>query len=186
MKNGLTEFCVYTDAWILMNKELLICGDFNFHVNNNTCKDAASITTILTYYGLKQHINVPTYDKGHTLGLIISRSNDSFIEDVSVKDALISHHFWLNCVCQITCYTNKLKYRNIKKIIINSFNNAIENSSLGNLENVDSVSHLMQTYNKVLSNLLDEHTLLKKCIFTVRHQVRWYTSEIAEAKRASR
>jgi hypothetical protein len=184
-----TEFSNFIDERILVKEELMICGDFNFHLDDSNCKDASSFTSLLSSYGLQQHIDVPTHTRGHTLDLIITRFTDSFIQDVSVKDMIFSDHFWLHC--SVACakpgvIRKEVKYRNIKKINIDSFKDDISTSSLANPDGYECVSDLVQSYNKVLSDLLDKHAPLKERMFTVRQDAPWYTSEIADAKRACR
>ena len=72
--------------------------------------------------GLKQHLDVSTHAKVHTLDLIITRSTctDSFIHDVAVKDMLPSDHFRVHC--KVNCakpgvVQKEVKYGNLKKLI---------------------------------------------------------------------
>ena len=60
----------YTD-WIaetLANdKNLVICGDYNMHVNNPNDEDAASFLETNEALGLKQHVALATHTSGNTL-----------------------------------------------------------------------------------------------------------------------
>ena len=55
---------------------ILIAGDFNFHVDNTTDPDTIKFNKILESFNLQQHINGPTHKRGHTLDLIITRNED--------------------------------------------------------------------------------------------------------------
>jgi hypothetical protein len=57
----------------LCNERLVITGDFNFHVDIPTDRDAIKFLDILESYCLEQHVVGPTHVDGHTLDLIISR-----------------------------------------------------------------------------------------------------------------
>ena len=48
---------------------LLMLGDFNFHWELETL-DTFKFSDLISSMGLKQHINVPTHDKEHTLDLV--------------------------------------------------------------------------------------------------------------------
>ena len=50
-------------------------GVFNIHINDSEDWDAQTLQDILTAFNLKQHINIPTHNLGHTIDLIIT-SND--------------------------------------------------------------------------------------------------------------
>ena len=70
----------------LCMKKLIFFGDFNFHLNDLTCKDAFSFTTLLSFFILHQHISVPIPSKEHTLDLIITLLTDFCIPYVAVND----------------------------------------------------------------------------------------------------
>ena len=50
-------------------------GDLNNHINNLEDWDAQILQDTLKAFNLKQHINIPTHNLGHTINLIIT-SND--------------------------------------------------------------------------------------------------------------
>jgi hypothetical protein len=194
-KNGLTtsqffgEFSNFIDDRILMKEKIVICGDFNFHVDDKNDNEASSFCTLLSSFGLQQHVSGPTHSKGHTLDLLISRSDDSFIQDIKVKDMLISDHFWLHCL--VLCskpgtMQKEIKYRNIKSIDTDLFKKDIQESTLANADGIDDVATLVKVYDAVLSDLLDKHAPMKERKFTIRKESPWFTSEIGEAKRARR
>ena len=194
-KNGFTnkqfldEFSNFIDDRILLPDKLVICGDFNFHVDNQSCKDSTSFMSLLKSYGLAQLVAKPTHTKGHTLDLLITRSTETFISNIEVKDMCLSDHFWVHFSSNFTKpgITKKhVKYRNISKICRDSFINDICNSALSTPENVHNISDLVKIYNTVLSELLDKHAPLKERVFTLHNNAPWYTSEISNTKRECR
>ena len=50
-------------------------GDLNIHINNLEDQVAQILKDTLNAFILKQHINIPTHNLGHTINLIIT-SND--------------------------------------------------------------------------------------------------------------
>ena len=81
---------------------LLIVGDFNFHLdiynnpdNNLDICNNPKLHHILESFNLKQHVAVPTHNKGHTLDVIITRSDDDLVEDIMVRDPVLSDHLIL-------------------------------------------------------------------------------------------
>ena len=51
---------------------IIIMGDFNIHINDSEDWDAQTLQDTLTAFNLKQHINIPTHNLGHTIDLIIT------------------------------------------------------------------------------------------------------------------
>ena len=74
----------------------------------------------------------------------------------------------------------------MKKIDVEALRSDIENSVLASVDDIDDVTNLVKMYNNVLSDLLEKHAPLKERTFTIRQDAPWYTSEIADAKRACR
>ena len=71
------EFSRLLEALATAPGSLLMAGDFNFHVNVPSDCDAQRFLRLLKTFNLKQHINVPTHRSGHTLDLVITRSDEN-------------------------------------------------------------------------------------------------------------
>ena len=83
-----------TDLLSLTSTEydcLVMAGDFNVHFDNTLDKYAKELTVILETFGLSQHVQGPTHNRGHTLDLVITKGLD--ISSVSVVDVALSDHF---------------------------------------------------------------------------------------------
>ncbi|KAK6180393.1 hypothetical protein SNE40_012558 [Patella caerulea] len=87
----LTEFSTLLEELIIRPGNLLIAGDFNFHYETNK-PEVIKLSNLLSSFNLVQHVNEPTHDEGHTLDLIITRSSDDFIKNLSMKNDLPSDH----------------------------------------------------------------------------------------------
>src|SRR5207244_8768092 len=57
-----TEFSTLLEDLIPSPSELIITGDFNFHVDNANCPHATSFLTLLETFGLSQLVSFPTHD----------------------------------------------------------------------------------------------------------------------------
>ena len=75
----LQEFSRYLETVILEPEPLLICGDFNIHVDIVDNRDTIAFLDLLESMALKQHVNFATHEHGHILDLIISRLSDSIM-----------------------------------------------------------------------------------------------------------
>ena len=74
MTNFYKEFAKLMSHYNLTKEELIVCGDFNFHINKPTDPETRKFMDILSSFSLTQHINEPTHDHGNTLDLLITRS----------------------------------------------------------------------------------------------------------------
>ena len=69
----------------------LILGDFNLHVNDVSDNYANKFKSTLSNFGLDQHVAFPTYEKGNTLDLVITR-HDLGIFDIRADASVTSDH----------------------------------------------------------------------------------------------
>ncbi len=63
----------------IIKDEVIICGDFNIHVNKPDDPNTMKFMDILSQFNLVQHINEPTHKLGNTLDLIITRKTLIFL-----------------------------------------------------------------------------------------------------------
>lgn len=66
------EFSSLLEEVVVCPEELLIIGDFNFHMDMAD-RYAALFGSLLELFNLKQHVTVPTHRSGHILDLVLSR-----------------------------------------------------------------------------------------------------------------
>ena len=57
----LDEFTEQIAETLVNNTNLIIMGDFNFHVNNSNDDDVANFTDTMTAFGLVQNVSHPTH-----------------------------------------------------------------------------------------------------------------------------
>ncbi len=91
------QFSGYLETVILSPEPLLICGDFNIHVEIADNPDAVKFLDMLEPMALKQYVNFSTHEHGHTLDLIITRSSDSIILNEPKLGPFLSDHCIINC-----------------------------------------------------------------------------------------
>src|SRR6218665_1869282 len=86
------------ECLITRNSQLLIMGDFNLPLKDQTDPDSISFRDILSQIGLRQHINETTHKLGGILDLVITADNEQ-VRDFQVQPPTISDHayiqFWL-------------------------------------------------------------------------------------------
>ena len=62
---------------------------------------------LLETFNLKQHINVSTHRSGHTLDLVITRSDENVASKFDVYDPSISDHFVVSCMLSLPSFERK-------------------------------------------------------------------------------
>ena len=91
------EFSLFLENNCLAGDPILLTGDFNIHVDISTDPFTKKFNEILYAFSLKQHIAAATHDKGHTLDLILSRSNDETSIDSTYVGDFLSDHKAVHC-----------------------------------------------------------------------------------------
>lgn len=86
------DFQNIIDRFMLKSGKLLIAGDFNIHWDVEKDPERKRLLDILQSSNLTQHVMESTHQDGHTIDLVITRSNDDLVTETSVQ-ALISDHF---------------------------------------------------------------------------------------------
>ena len=166
-------------------KEVILTGDFNFHVDNIHDRDARLFTELLDNFNLINHVREPTHNLGHTLDLVITRSDSSIVSHVHIDDIISDH---LAVGFKIDAATKQVntvhQYRSIKDIDKEKFDNVLHQSELctNTPEDMDS---LVRMYNTTLRSLLDKHAPLKMRN-TKKRKSAWYNDEIHRARQKRR
>ena len=112
----LAEFSDYLEHAVLCTDQLLICGDFNIHVDVSDDLDACRFLELLDSVGLDQHVSVPTHISGHTLDLIITRNSDQLLVSSPWTDYLFSDHLPVHCNIQVEKPLLKSKRMSFRKL----------------------------------------------------------------------
>ena len=73
-------------------RHLLILGDFNIHVDNKRNSASRQFRDLIDDAGLKQHVRNPTHEEGHTLDLVLTYSNESFLSNLTVRRFYLGDH----------------------------------------------------------------------------------------------
>jgi len=93
------ELAVAFEQLSAYNCPVVICGDFNIHVDQRDDQHAIKLDQLLKSFGYVQHVNELTHDAGHTFDLVIT-NGDTCIVDLVVSDRISDHSliFFRTCV----------------------------------------------------------------------------------------
>ena len=182
----LEEFSRFCEQLTLDGRPLIICGDFNYHINNSSNSEARQFIDLLESTNLFQHVSGSTHRRGHTLDLIITRNDESLIKEVEILHATYSDHR------VVTCKLNFAKPPR-SKILVTCRNNKTFDSDRLKLDLTGKLSQLIlhqdisvDTYNATLGEVYNAHFPLQTRWVTHRPRSIWYTSALRAMKREKR
>ena len=92
----LSDFAVLLEDIASSPSDLIIMGDFNFHLDSPDDHYSSAFSSLLDNFDLKQHILSPTHSSGHILDLIITQ-NSTPISDIGTIDHSLSDHCTISC-----------------------------------------------------------------------------------------
>ena len=167
---------------------LFICGDFNYHVDDSSDREATSVLQLFDMLNLKQHVSDPTHIHGHTLDLILTRCSENTVADVPVSDFLVSDHLSVICTLQTikpAFQKKEITYRKVKNINIENFCEDIHSSALFS-DPSDDPETCYDQYCTVLRDLMNNHAPERKKVVVIRPMVSWYNEDITSEKQKRR
>ena len=169
--------------------KLLLVGDFNFHLDDVSDLDTRKLVTLLESVTLSQHIHEPTHKSGHTLDLVITRSSDNFVNNITVKQHLLDCvHFPIFAHLSLEKkipVVREIEYRKIRAINVDHFRSDLK-CHLSNCDFTDDTKNLCDVYNAVIKEVVDQHAPLRKRKLAVRDRSPWISDEIQLARRNRR
>ena len=154
----LDDFSELIEPILNTTHRLLICGDFNIHVNKTNCPENIRFQDFLISRNLKNFVNFETHMSGNTLDLVIMREDENVPISIT-QGSFISDHCLINFKVDITRPTpihKKINYRKIKDIDLEIFRQDILGLQLfSQNRNQYSIDDLCLSFDRSLSELLD-------------------------------
>ena len=195
------EFEVYLDGVMNKSGAPLLCGDFNFHVEDDSNTYANRFISLCESKGFIQHVHSPTHISGGTLDLVftldsVTVTNDDRDVNVSssgccVADSLpianiivdpntgtTSDHYLISFDLPINkTKTNKDKVqsrelRELSKIDVGKFREDLFCSPI-NMSNYETLDQASQLFTDVIEGLLDKHAPLVTRKFNLARSPWW-------------
>lgn len=181
----LEEFANLLADVLLLKGELLVLGDFNFHVNNASCIESKQFITLYESFNLKQHVSVPTHHLGNTIDLLLTRSSDQGVSNIRVQDHLVSDHYVVYLSIAITRPprpTKTITTRNFKKLDVTALKADLKDSELLTITSNDP-EELANVYNVTVSELLEKHAPSKTKTVVLRPLSPWYDDTVNDLRK---
>jgi hypothetical protein len=184
----LTDFQSFLSKETLPNENILLVGDLNVHMDNPNDSECRRLSKIVSSLGFQQMVTGPTHQGGHTLDVVLSRS-DRLVTAIAVEDICMSDHFLVTIATDLSrprALRTTMLCRNLKSIDRLQFRDDLIRSPLIENADIDSVESLVDTYNTVLTDILNRHAPEKEKVVPNRSQAPWINDSVRTARRARR
>ena len=170
---------------------IVVCGDFNIHVDNTDDINSVRLCELLQSFDCVQHVAEPTHNAGHTLDLVITRS-DTSISALRVGDMVSDHAlvcFTLHVETEKSDTHHWIMRRAWRRLSSDAFASDLAASALccdlTALED-KSVDDLAQLYSSELTRLLDRHCPVVKVRHKLKQTTPWFDADCRAARRRAR
>ena len=183
------EFSQLLERSVSSPGQLVLCGDFNFHVEDSADHNTRKFLDLLHCFNLDVYNDhSSTHKDNHKLDLVIGRSDENLVADFHVYDPIISDHFAIHCKLNSDRPPNPKKtvsHRKLCSANTDAFRQDILSSELLSTNSSDLIS-LCSRYDDVISAIVDKHAPLVTKTITVRPTSPWYTDDIGVEKSTRR
>lgn len=92
-KHFLEEFSDFLSSMICSQGNLILVGDFNYHVNDPSDSGAMKFQETLKSFNLEQLVTKPTHRSGNILDLVIAHEEQNMISSIDVMDYGFPDHY---------------------------------------------------------------------------------------------
>ena len=199
--SNFAQFSIEFESFLMdscaVNENVLYLGDFNIWVDDLNNSEARKFNDILSNFNLVNHVCSPTQKSGHTLDLILTKSNCDLVGMIKVEPVpTFSDHNLITTTMDIGNIPKQEKtiiFRN--KSHLNSTEFATKIDSLQNYANLGCAHSfngmcctcLISEYRKITSEYFDQKApIIEKKIIVCDSHNSWYNSDIKKAKRTMR
>ena len=181
------EFTELLETVATSNDKFIIAGDINIHCDVVNDRVTVQLNDLLQMFNLVQVVDSPTHRAGHTLDIVITRSDEE-ISQVEVSDISLSDHFLISfltdCKIKRTFYETRT-YRNIKRVDMDNFTNDLA-EVIQDIPTNRSLGVVVGDYNVKMANLIDRHAPKVTKEFKIVPSAPWFDMEYKELRKERR
>ena len=157
-RDFLDEFGMFLSDDSIPAENVLVVGDFNFHMDKPNDPDTRRFVQLYNPLGFDQFVTEPTHVKRHILDIVLCRAR-TLVTSVNVDNLYMSDHFLLTIGTDFSrprVPRKVVKCRNVKSIDRSLFRADIAQSPLV-IGSPDGVDDLLDLYNATILGLLNKH-----------------------------
>ncbi len=178
----LTELSELLTYLCSMSSNVIMLGDFNIHIDNDSNAFTSEFLSCLDCFGMQQFNTLPTHSKGHTLDLVCCSGIAPY--NCTVSDLSISDHLLVSFCAQLAVFKvnpcRPITFRNIKNIDVPTL--VDELAIFSSKSDFSTVDELVSYYNDELNMILDDLAPVKTQTVSFVHSTPWFTPELRELK----
>ena len=186
------EFGSVLDGLLAVSGRTLICGDFNYWVDDPSSKPySTEFLELLEVNNLNNHVSSPTHLLGHTLDLILSPAETSYVKDVVSLpiDSNISDHALLVFDLEMErprAVKKSITFRSYRNVDLDIISREITSSLV--VENVPNptAENLTVHHNESLALLEEKHFPLMTKQILVKVDSPWYDHSVSSLRKQRR
>ena len=97
----LDEFADYMENFLMTNNNIVIAGDFNFHIDNDKDPEAQLFIDMMAALGLDCHVDFPTHENGHSLDLVFTETLGEMKVIRRNPGTYLSDHYTVDCLLSL-------------------------------------------------------------------------------------
>ena len=186
------EFGFFLESLLARPEKLIICGDFNYWVDNPASKPfSAEFVELLDLNNLYNHVSMPTHMSGHTLDLVLTPTCSGCVRNVeSVPiDHTVSDHALIVFDVDVdkpSSYTKWITFRNYKNINQRKIVEEIQSGLNGVDKAHMSADQLVAFYCNFFHSMQDMFFPMVTKEIRIKEDGPWYNQTIAMLRRQRR
>lgn len=186
------EFNEFLSSFTELGSHFLICGDFNYWINNPSAKPSTiNFIETLSAHNCINSIKEPTHIAGNTLDLVIHDSENNAIDNrvVFPIDSKHSDHslitFNYNIPTKEQAASKTIKFRNYKNLNLNQLKCDVTNA-FSSINQYLEPNSLVNNFNSELLSLYDHHCPTIEKVIRVKQTNPWFDSSVAKLRKERR
>jgi hypothetical protein len=176
----LDEFSTLLETISIIPGKVMIVGDINIHVDEVDCSLAKDFLDLLGATNFRNHVMVPTHKDGHTLDLLITRTEERVVSNINTRTDCPSDHYAVLCNLSVHRPPDAkctVSHRPLRKINVDAFREDIISSELAR-------DDAPEKYDAILKELLDKHAPLTTRHMTIRPHAPWFSDPSGTIRKA--
>ena len=186
------EFAQFLEGLSVYREKLVICGDFNYWLDNPLLKPYSDeFMRLLDTNNMANHVLAPTHISGHTLDLILAPVGVDFIHHVEVSpiDHKISDHALVTFELKVirpSTYSKKITFRNYRGLNVPEMSSIIRDNLVGTITGATTSEQCVDSYNRGFVSLRDRFCPLTTKEIKIRDDSEWYDHRVVSLRRERR
>ena len=174
------EFGQFLETLSVCLEKLVICGDFDYWLDNPSLKPYTNeFMSLLDINNMSNYVQMPTHISGHILDLVLTPVGVDLVNrlEVSPIDHRISGHplttFELDVIGPAT-YSKKITFRSYRGLNVQEATSIIEDDLLSTVAEGQISVQLVDSYNRGFTSLRDQFCPFVTKEIRVRDDAEWY------------